>query len=81
MKSVYQILKEYRNRLKNPQYAKILTRTNLQRESIYTEVSNITETQDDVGIWLEFDCSANMKKTHCRILGGYVSEYHEYIKE
>jgi hypothetical protein len=74
-------LKEYRNRLKNSQYAKIHICNNLHRESMHIEVSNIENTVIDGVPWLEFDSIANQNKTHCKIRGGYVSEYHEYIRE
>ena len=81
MKSAYQVLREYKNRLKNPQYAKIHINNNLHRESMHTEVSNIEYTESYGIRWLEFDSVANLKKIHCKIRAGYVSEYHEYIVE
>jgi hypothetical protein len=74
-------LKEYKNRQKNPQYAKIHICNNLHRESMHTDVSNIENTETDGVRWLEFDSVVNDKKLHCRIRGGYVSEYHEYVDE
>ena len=48
---------------------------------MHTEVSNVENTMIDGVPWLEFDCIANQNKAHCKIRGGYVSEYHEYIRE
>ena len=81
MKSVYQILKEYRNRLKNPKYAKIHVINYLGNESIHLEVTNIKVTYKDGYEWLEFDRVANLKKNHAKIWAGQVSEYYEDIKE
>ena len=81
MKSAYQILKEYKNHQKNPQYAWIVTNNNLHNESTHADVSNIEDTRSEGVNWLEFDCVVNQKKIHCKIRAGYVSEYHEYIRE
>ena len=81
MKSAYQILTEYKNRQKDPKYAKILICNNLHHESEHTDVSNVKDTMEGTLRWLEFDSVVNDKKLHNRIRGGYVSEYHEYIEE
>lgn len=81
MKSVYQILKEYRNRQKNPKYTKILIGNNRHTESEHTDVSNVEITMEGTLRWLEFDSVINDKKLHSKIRGGYVSEYHEYVDE
>jgi len=81
LKSVYQILKEYRNRQKDPQYAKIKVVNHFSQETTHIEAMNIQVTYSEGKEWLEFDCSANMKKTHCKIWAGQVSEYHEYYNE
>jgi len=81
LKSVYQLLQEYRNRLKNPKYAKIHINNNLAHESTHTNVSNIKKTQSDGVQWLEFDYMVETKKLHAKIRDGYVTEYHEHIKE
>ena len=81
MKTVYQLLREHENRQKDPQYAKIHINNNLHRESMHMDVSNIEYTKSDGIRWLEFDSMSNQEKIHCRIRGGYVSEYHEYIRE
>ena len=81
MKSAYQILKEYRNRQKDPKYAWIVIGNNLHKASKHIDVSNVKTTMEDTLRWLEFDSVLNDKKLHNKIRGGYVSEYHEYIKE
>ena len=81
MKSVHQILTEYRNRQKDPQYVKIHVCNNLNHESMHTNVSNIEITQSDGVKWLEFDHSIETRKHHARIRDGYITEYHEHIKE
>lgn len=81
MKSVYQILREYRNRQKDPQYARILVNNNLHNESEHADVSNVKDIMEGTLRWLEFDSVVNDKKIHNRIRAGYVSEYHENIVE
>ena len=81
MKSVYQILKEYRNRQRDPQYNRIRVVDNSGQTTPYYTISNLRTVHDSNGIWLEFDNVQNLKKIHTRVMAGWVCEYHVPINE
>ena len=83
MKTIAQVVEEYRNRQKPPQYKSIKVHASGDLIQEYYDVSNIGITYAPDGIWLEFDCvmmHSVTDATHVK-LHGHVIEYVNSIVE
>ncbi len=82
MKTVHQLVQEYLNREREPQYEElgIHSGTGSGYDYSYIGVTNLREEWDANGKFLAFDCKQNGKKKHVRIMG-YVTREVSSIKE
>ena len=81
MKTIAQVIKEYKNRIDNPVFEKIGIKTDEGNVFIYTNISNLETVYDEGGKWLEFDCiDLNTKQMHHIKIHGWIVKYDSTIE-
>ncbi len=78
-KTVYDIVQEYLNRLKEPEYEQIRILSDDGQHIEFCDVWNLKTEKDESGKWLVFDSELGGKKRHVK-MHGHVIMYTEKIK-
>lgn len=79
-KTQLDVLNEYKNRQDNPEYKWIGVSEDSGQYEQFSNVSNVQNTKDELGLWLEFDTKARHKSTHIKLHGPIV-KYEQLINE
>lgn len=76
MKSILQVWREYLASINNTNFYEIAIEDKYGIMERYSDVTNLHETIDERGIWLEFDCSSQFtdKTKHVKIHGHITKE-------
>lgn len=82
MKTIAEVIKQYRNRQNNPEFSQIAVKTDEGNVFTYIEILNLETVYDKNGRWLEFDCTdLNTQKMHHIKMHGWVVKYDSIVEQ
>lgn len=79
-KTQLDVLNEYKNRQDNPEYKYIGILEDVGQYEQFENVTNLKNTKDECGYWLEFDTYEMHNKKHIKV-HGHVVKYEQLINE